>query len=50
MGEVKEANIKNPTYYYFDDMIDIKKFHSNLLKIDKTLHRDNDLLYWLHYD
>ena len=36
MGEVKEVNIKNQTYsYYFDSMIDIKNFHSDLLKIDK---------------
>ena len=35
MGEVKEINIKNRTLYFFDDMIDIKNFHSNLLKIDK---------------
>ena len=24
MGQVKELNIKNQTYYFFDDMIDIK--------------------------
>ena len=29
MGKVKDLNIKNRTYYYFDDMINIKKFHSN---------------------
>ena len=29
MGEVKEINIKNRTYYYFDDMIDIRNFHSD---------------------
>ena len=37
MGEVKEINIKNRTYF-FDDMIDIRNFHSNLLKIDKKSH------------
>ena len=35
MGETKELNIKNQTYYFFDDMIDIINFQSNLLKIDK---------------
>ena len=40
MEEVKQINIKNQTYYFFDDMIDIKIFHSNLLKIDKKLHKD----------
>ena len=45
MGETKELNIKNQTYYYFDDMINIRKFKSDLLKIDKKLHRDFDIYY-----
>ena len=45
MGKVKELNIKNWTYYYFDDIIDIRKFESNLLKIDKNSHRDFDIYY-----
>ena len=40
MGIVKEINIKNRTYYFFDNMIDIKDFHSNLLKIEKKSHKD----------
>ena len=40
MGKVQELNIKNQTYYFFNDMINIKNFHSNLLKIDKKLHKD----------
>ena len=43
MGQVKEINIKNQTYYFFDDMIDIRNFHSNLLKIDKKSHKDIDI-------
>ena len=45
MGLVKELNIKNKTYYFFDDMIDIKNFHSSLLKIDKKSHEDIDIYY-----
>ena len=45
MGEIKEINIKNRTYYFFDDMIDIKNFHSNLLKINKKSHEDIDIYY-----
>ena len=45
MGEVKELNIKNQTYYFFDDMINIKNFHSNLLKIDMKSHEDIDIYY-----
>ena len=36
MGNIKEKNIKNRTYYFFDDMINIKTLDSNLLKIDKS--------------
>ena len=32
MGSIKEINIKNRTYYFFDDMIHIKNFDPNLLK------------------
>ena len=45
MGEVKELNIKNQTYYFFDDIIDIRNFHSNLLKMDKKSHEDINIYY-----
>ena len=45
MGKVKELNIKNRTYYYFNDIIDIKDFHSNLLRIDKKWYKDIDIYY-----
>ena len=45
MGKVKELNIKNQTYYFFNDMIDIRNFHSNLLKIDKKPYKDIDIYY-----
>ena len=45
MGEVKELNIKNRTSYYFNDIINIKYFHSNLLRIDKNRHKDVDIYY-----
>ena len=45
MGQIKELNIKNQSYHYFDDMTDIKNFHTNLLKIDKKLHKDTDIYY-----
>ena len=51
MGEVKALNIKNQTYYFFNDMINIQNFHSNLLKIDKkTIQRLGYLSYRLHHD
>ena len=45
MGNVKQLNIKNQMYYFFDDMIDIRNFHSNLLKIDKKPYKDIDIYY-----
>ena len=36
MGNIKEINFKNQTYYIFDDMINIKDFDSNLLKKTKS--------------
>ena len=45
MEQVKELNIKNQTNYFFDDMIGIKNFHSNLLKIDKKSHKDIEIYY-----
>ena len=40
MGEVKQINIKNRTYYFYNDIIDIKNFESRLLKIDKKLYKN----------
>ena len=45
MGKTKELNIKNQTYYFLDDMIYIKNFRPNLLKIDKKPFKDNDIYY-----
>ena len=45
MGVTKELNIKNQTYYFLDDMIDIKNFHSKLLKTDKKSYEDIDIYY-----
>ena len=45
MGNVKDLKIKNRTYYYFDDVIDIRKFVPNSLKVDKKSHRDFNIYY-----
>ena len=49
MGEIRDLNIKNRTYYYLDDIIDIKTFEANLLKIDIKLNRDFEI-YYTGYD
>ena len=32
MGNRKEINLKSRTYYFFDDMINIKNFDSNFIQ------------------
>ena len=39
MGTVKQIDIKNQTYYFYND-IDLKSFKSNLLKIDKKSYKN----------
>ena len=40
MGEVKQINIKNRTYYFYNDMINLKNFEPNVLKIDKKSYKN----------
>ena len=40
MGEVKQINIKNRTYYFYNDIINLKNFESKLLKIDKKSYKN----------
>ena len=43
--DIKEINIRNQVYYFFDDMINIKYFGSNLLKTDKKSYKNMDIYY-----
>ena len=45
MGKVKQIEIKNRTYYFYNDMINLKNFESNLLKIDKKHYKGIDIYY-----
>ena len=45
MGNIKQINIKNRTYYFFNDMIKIKDFDSSLVKIDKKSYKNIDISY-----
>ena len=40
METVKQINIKNRTNYFYNDIIDLESFKSNLLKIDKKSYKD----------
>ena len=39
MGVVKQIDIKNRTYYFYSNRINLKNFESNLLKIDKKSYK-----------
>ena len=43
MVEIRQINIKNRTYYFCNDRIDLKDFDANLLKIDKRDYNDIDI-------
>ena len=45
MREVKQINIKNPTYYFYNDMINLKNVEPNLLKIDKKHYKGINIYY-----
>ena len=40
MRNIKQGNIENRTYYFFNDMVNIKDFDSSLLKIDKKSYKN----------
>ena len=48
MGRIKDINIKNRTYYFYDDMVNIKDFGSDLVKIDKKSFK-NIAIYYIGY-
>ena len=47
-NKVKDINIKNRTYYFFNDIIIIVIFDFNDIKIDKTSYK-NIFIYFIGY-
>ena len=45
MEKVKQIEIKNRTYYFYNNIINIEEFNSSLLKIDKISYKDIDIYY-----
>ena len=43
MGSIKEINIKERTYYFYNDIIDLKTFDSKNLKLDKKTYKVLDI-------
>ena len=49
MGTTKEINIKNRTYYFYNDIIDLDEFDKIKIKVDKKDFNDTDI-YYLGYE
>ena len=45
MRKVKRINIKNRTYYFYNDQISLKDFDARLLKVDKENYKEIDIYY-----
>ena len=42
---IRQPNIKGRTYYFYNDLINIKNFNNNNLKLDKKGVLSNDVYY-----
>ena len=49
MGITKEINIKNRTYYFYNDIINLDEFDESKIKVDKKDFNDIDI-YYLGYE
>ena len=47
-NKFKDISIKNPTFYFFDDIINIKICDPNDIKIDEKSYK-NILIYYIGY-
>ena len=43
MNTTKQINIKNQTYYFYNNIIDLENFDMKLLKVDKKSYKDIDI-------
>ena len=45
MGSIKQTNVKNRTYYFFNDTINTKDSDPSLIKIDKKSYKNIGIYY-----
>ena len=43
MGEIKQINIKNRTYYFYNDVIYLDEFDGSKIKADRKNFNDIDI-------
>ena len=51
MGTVKQININNQTYYFYNDVIDLENCDAKLLKTDKKSYKEIGIYigYWIYW-
>ena len=49
MGELKQINIKNRTYYFYNDIINLDEFNGSKINVDKKNFNDINI-YYLGYE
>ena len=47
-NKIKDISLKNHTYFFFNNVLDIKEFDPNNIKIDEKSHK-NILVYQIGY-
>ena len=45
MGKIKQVNVKNWTYYFYNDQINLKNFNASTLKTAKKNYKEIDVYY-----
>ena len=45
-NKIKDKDMKNRTYYFFNDIVNIKNFNSNNIKTDEKSYK-NILIYYI---
>ena len=45
MGKIRQINIKNRTYYFYNDQINVKNFGASMLKIGKKNYKQIEVYY-----
>ena len=45
MRKIRQINIKNRTYYFYNNLINLKDFDTSLLKVDKKHYKEIDVYY-----
>ena len=46
--KVKDIDIKSRTYYFFNDIININRFHPDKIKLDEKSYK-NIFIYYIRY-